>query len=89
MPQDRECKFKFPKSEQTNTKIIYTKASKLDGEYFMTSELKRNPASARINQHNISYLMSARANVDMKIMYDTYLCLVYVTKYCTKTESKS
>ena len=42
-----------------------------------------------LNQHNTCHLMSARANVDMKVMYDNILCLIYCTKYCTKCEVRS
>ena len=85
-----ECKFKFPKKAQAETKLVYNKVSKnLGTDYFVTYETKRNEASSIINQHNICHLKLARANVDMKVMYDNKLCIIYVTKYCTKCEQKS
>ena len=60
-----------------------------DTDYFVTCDIKRSESSPIINQHHICHLMSARANVDMKVMYDNKLCLIYVTKYCTKCEVKS
>lgn len=33
--------------------------------------------------------MSVKSNVDMKLMVDNRLCEMYITKYCTKSETDS
>ena len=85
-----KCRFHFPISHCTQTKIefekVHTKNSNMH-QYRAKIVTKRN--DSRLNNNQRLQLQGWRANCDIQVVIDHYACVEYLTKYAAKGEPKS
>ena len=88
--KDFKCRYGFPKEDNIErTRIEFEKIHSTRGEIKYSATIKTRRNDGLINSHSRMQLLGWRANVDIQLVINRFVCLTYMLKYTSKAEKES
>ena len=83
------CRFNYPLDKCCKTKLEFEKIHTNGNEQQYRAKMVTRRNDSRLNNHQQLQLQGWRANCDIQIVIDHYVCVEYLTKYAAKDQPRT